>query len=327
MSQFFFWQQYVNVASRVKKKMISCGILLSSNITQGGIMDYIESIQKSIDYIETNLGEKLTLQEISDFVYISPYHFSRIFKAIIGVTVHEYIRRRRLSEGAKKLINTDRKILDIAIKFGFESQESFSKSFKQYFASTPMKFRKLKPQIWFYEKGELYLANLEIKNLKGGTSMEYKIVEKNEIKLVGLQERIIMPNNTIPQLWERFMEKSSEIKDGVKTAWYGVADNMASETYEFDETVALEVPNFDNVPEGMTTKVIAPQKYLVFTYKGKIMCDDGEPKLQKTYDYIYGKLLPSTEFLVDKSFNFELYDERFQPGSDDSEFDIYVPIK
>ena len=157
--------------------------------------------------------------------------------------------------------------------------------------------------------------------------MEYKIVEKGEIKLVGLNERIVMPNNTIPQLWEKFSARAAEIKNNVNTGWYGVADNMAPEAYEFDEMAAVEVSTFDDIPEGMATKVIAPQKYLVFTYKGKISCEDGKPDLSKTYEYLYDKLLPSTEFQVDKNFNFELYDERFKPESDDSEFDIYVPIK
>ena len=290
-------------------------------------MDYIEVIQKSIDYVEESLSEKLTLQEISDAVYISPYHFSRIFKAIMGISMHEYIRRRRLSQAAEKLINTDLKIIDIAFDCGFESQESFTKSFKQYFGHTPMRFRKVRPSIWPYKKAELYLSNLEIKNLKGGTNMEYKIVERGEIKLVGMKERIIMPNNTIPQLWEKFMERENEIKNSRKKEWFGVADNMASETYEFDEIVAVEVDDFENIPVGMISMVIAPQKFLVFTHKGKIFDENGESKLSKTYDYLYGKLLPSTEFELDKSFNFEIYDERYLPNNDVSEFDIYVPIK
>ena len=290
-------------------------------------MNYIEAIQNTINYIEENLNQKITIQEISEMIYISPYHFSRIFKAITGVSIQEYIRRRRLSESAKMLIETDIKIIEIAFSVSFESQEAFTKSFKHNFGITPMKFRKIKPNIWFYEKLELYLANLEIKNLKGGTSMEYKIIEKGEIKLIGIKERIIMPKNTIPELWEKFMKRLHEIKNSEKTQFYGLVDNMATENYEFDETVGVEVQNFDIIPEGMVSKTISPQKYLVFTHKGKIFDENGESKLTKTYDYLYGKLLPSTEFQVDKNFNFELYDSRFNMENENSEFDIYIPIK
>lgn len=157
--------------------------------------------------------------------------------------------------------------------------------------------------------------------------MDYKIVEKKEIKLVGLNEKIVMPNNTIPQLWEKFLSRMGEIKNNSNTGCYGLASNMIPETYEFDELVALEVSSFEDIPEGMITKVIEPQKYLVFTHKGKIFYENGESKMPKTYDYLYGKLLPSTEFQLDKNFNFELYDERFKNNSDESQIDIYIPIK
>lgn len=159
--------------------------------------------------------------------------------------------------------------------------------------------------------------------------MDYKVIERGEIKLVGMMERIVMPNNTIGQLWEEFNKRFGEIKNLVvdDMACYGVADNMATEVYSFDETVAKEVSSFEDIPEGMVTKVIPAKKYLVFTHKGFIVGKNGEMNLNKTYEDIYGKVIPSLDFEVDSSFNFELYDERFSHDSEDSEFDIYVPIK
>lgn len=157
--------------------------------------------------------------------------------------------------------------------------------------------------------------------------MDYKVIERNEIKLVGMMKRIVMPDNTIPQLWEEFNKRFAEIKNTVSMACYGVADNMANETYSFDETVGVEVSSFENVPEGMITKIIAPKKYLVFTFKGFMVGKNGEMNLSKAYEDIYGNILPSLDFEIDNDFNFELYDERFSHDSEDSEFDIYVPVK
>jgi len=158
--------------------------------------------------------------------------------------------------------------------------------------------------------------------------MDYKVVERNEIKLVGMMERIVMPNNTIGQLWEKFNKRFGEIKNVVGgEACYGVADNMATEVYSFDETVAKEVSSFNDIPEGMVTKVLPPKKYLVFTHKGLIVGKNGEMNLNKTYEEIFGKIIPSLDFEVDNDFNFELYDERFSHYSEESELDIYVPIK
>ena len=153
--------------------------------------------------------------------------------------------------------------------------------------------------------------------------MNYKVIERDEIKLVGMMERIVMPNNTIGQLWGKFNSRFGEIKNIVNNmACYGVADNMA-EPNNFDETVATEVSDFEDIPEGMITKVIPARKYLVFTHKGLLA--DGS--LMKTYEKIYSEILPTLEFKVDNDFNFELYDERFKHDSEDSEFDIYIPIK
>ena len=309
----------------MKSKKISFNrVYLSCGVIE---MNYIEPVQKILDYVEKNIGEEIRLQNLADMVYISPYHLSRIFKGMIGVTLQEYIRRRRLSESAKVLLSSDIKILEIALSFGFESQEAFSRSFKQYFACNPAKFRKEKPKIWFYEKVELNMVNLNLKNNKGGINMEYKIVERDEIKLVGIKERIIMPNNTIPKMWVEFLGLEKEIKNRIGVACYGLADNMSSETYEFDETVGVEVTDFSEIPEGMINTTLKPQKYLVFTHKGILFDEKGESKLHKTYDYIYGKLIPTLEYEVDNAFNFELYDERFIPNSENSEMDIYVPIK
>ena len=157
--------------------------------------------------------------------------------------------------------------------------------------------------------------------------MNYKIVEREEIKLVGITERIVMPSNAIHHLWENFNKRSGEVDKVVtRSTCYGLADNM-TEPNTFDETVAYEVSEFANIPEGMITKIIPKQKYLVFTHVGAIVGKNGEQFLSKTYENIYGKIIPTLEFEIDSTFNFELYDDRFSHALENSEFDIYVPIK
>lgn len=157
--------------------------------------------------------------------------------------------------------------------------------------------------------------------------MNYKIIERDEIKLIGIQKKISMQNNTIPQLWEEFNKRFIEIENKVeKMVCYGVADNM-DDNNSFDETVATEVNSFEKVPSGMITKIIPSKKYLVFTHRGKIVDDSGVMILEKTYYEIFRKIIPTLDFEIDSSFNFELYDERFSHESDESEFDIYIPIK
>jgi AraC-like DNA-binding protein len=105
-------------------------------------MNYDACIKKSIEYIENNLNNKIELKELAEQVYLSKYHFHRLFRTTVGEPVAEYIRKKRLMEAAKELINTDEKIVDIALKYQFGSQETFTKAFKKLFGIPPREFRR-----------------------------------------------------------------------------------------------------------------------------------------------------------------------------------------
>ena len=105
-------------------------------------MNSYERIQKAIDYIEANLANPIKLDSVAGEGYFSLSHFYRIFHALVGHSVKEYIRKRRLSEAALRLANTKDKVIDICFDYGFEYQESFTRAFDAMFALTPGKYRK-----------------------------------------------------------------------------------------------------------------------------------------------------------------------------------------
>lgn len=111
---------------------------------QGGCpeMNYDTCIKKSLEYIENNLDKKIELKDLADRVFLSKYHFHRIFHAVVGKPVAEYIRKRRLLKSADKLLNTNNKIVNIAFKYQFNSQEAFTKAFKRLYGMPPREFRK-----------------------------------------------------------------------------------------------------------------------------------------------------------------------------------------
>ena len=94
-------------------------------------MDYFDRICMSIDFIEANLDEEMTLVEIACWAYFSAYHFHRVFQGVVGETVMEYIRKRRLTKAAHSLLHTERKIIDIAMGYGFKSPETFTRAFRK----------------------------------------------------------------------------------------------------------------------------------------------------------------------------------------------------
>jgi AraC family transcriptional regulator len=105
-------------------------------------MDYDACIKKSIEYIDLNLDKKIELKELADNVFMSKYHFHRVFHAAVGEPVAEYIRKKRLMKAANELVSTEDKIVDIAFRYQFNSQEVFTKAFKRLYGMPPREFRR-----------------------------------------------------------------------------------------------------------------------------------------------------------------------------------------
>ena len=105
-------------------------------------MGYTEMVRKTIEYIEKNLENKITLEDLANNTYISKYHFHRIFHKAVGMGMMEYIRQRRLACAASELLKTDSGIVDIAMQYQFETQDGFSKAFKRHYGTSPGKYRR-----------------------------------------------------------------------------------------------------------------------------------------------------------------------------------------
>lgn len=101
----------------------------------------LETIKKVVDYIEENLNDELNLDKIAEKAGYSKFHLHRIFSKIVGETIHKYIQKRRLTEAARKLVYTDESIIDIALIYGYESQQAFTLAFKKMYKSSPQMYR------------------------------------------------------------------------------------------------------------------------------------------------------------------------------------------
>ena len=144
-------------------------------------MDWIQRIQKAIDYIEEHVTEKINYDEVAKHAYSSSYHFQRMFAITCNVTLGEYVRRRKLTLAVNDLLNKQ-KVIDVAFKYGYESSESFSRAFYKYHGVTPSKVKK-GCSVKCYPR-----LCLEIDTtLK--SNINYKIEEKPELILIGYKKR------------------------------------------------------------------------------------------------------------------------------------------
>lgn len=284
-------------------------------------MSYIENLEKAIDYIEDNLTEKLTIEMIAEKANYSVYHFSRVFLALTGETPINYLRKRRLSQALLDLVNKNYKVLDLAIKYQFGSQEAFSRSFKKIFKISPSKAKTNKAFTKLIFPKLKFSAN-NINFVGKGEKMESKIIEKEKLILVGLINNATK-NSNFGAYWDVFFKEQSKIKRVNNTTFYGLEtySNDFTETCTWYYMPSVEVETIEEIPSNMFIKVLPKSTYAVFTIKWEFGKNVG-----KTFDYIFQSWLPNSGYKVGLAFDFEYYDERFDIQNPDSEMDIYIPI-
>lgn len=123
-----------------------------------------DKISKIIGYIENHLSDNLYLEKLAYIANYSKYHLDRIFTSIVGCTIHQYVQKRRMTEAAKKLVYTDKPIIDIALAAGYESQQSFSSVFKKLYGESPQVYRKNK-EFWPIQLRFIINSNINL-NMK-----------------------------------------------------------------------------------------------------------------------------------------------------------------
>lgn len=292
-------------------------------------MGHLRQIQRAIDYIEDHLDGDLSTDSIAKVAGFSKWHFQMVFSSAVGDTLKEYIRKRRLTAAVIALGTTDMRILDIALDAGFESQESFSRAFKQMFGKNPGECRKegIK-SVMSLNKLRITMEYLD--HLYGGINMQPVFKMIDEKKVIGMGTKFIStlsPDNNnqtvIPALWGKYVPRGQEINSRISDADLGVCFDPGKDKSHPDECFYIagtEVKNTDQIPEGMMTMTVPAGRYAIFTHKGAI------DKLRMTMKYIYGSWLPKSGEKLRDAPDLEIYDQRFKPDSENSELDIYIPV-
>lgn len=165
-------------------------------------MEWLSAIRTAIDYMENHLTDNISAQDVADEVFLSPFFLQRGFSLMTGYGIGEYLRNRRLYQAALDLQRTDEKVIDIALRYCYETPESFTKAFVRFHGATPTQVRD-------GAKINVFLP-LTIKlSIQGGHQMEYKITPMFPFKVIGFQK--VFDNETaydeIPKFWDEICEK------------------------------------------------------------------------------------------------------------------------
>lgn len=287
------------------------------------VPEHIMPVVKAIKFIEERLDQPLDVKQVSANIGFSEYYFHRMFLSVLGESVAEYVRKRRLSEAARRMLDKDEKLIELALACGYDSQEAFTRAFKAMFGMTPGVFRKRGRMSLEKKPATLdMMMHLE----EGGLTMQPEIVEHKEELVIGMGSSFAEnPFWQINKLWDNFNQRENEIPNLKGSYAIGVCmpkhdDLPVKEGDTFVYIAGRPVSSLDEVPEGMVAVKLPRRKYAKFTHKGLLT------NLPHTVNYIWGTWLPKSEYKHAHSPDFELYDERFDVKTLSGEIDIFVPI-
>lgn len=293
-------------------------------------MNYSDAISQCIKFIEENIKSDLTPEVIASSSGYSVFHFLRVFNINKGMTLMEYVKKRRLSLAAIDLFKGER-IIDIALDYGFKTHNGFSKAFKKEFGFSPKQYVKCMGN-YFNKESKLEL---------GGYIMNPVIMKKTAFKVAGygIKTNITNSNYTkdIASFWsnydgENLESKMYKILNPPKHGEVGICVPESGESGDAVYLLGVIIDNFDNVTNDMITVEVPEATYAVFTTPpvdtSKNLDNNDFPEaIKNTWKYIFEEWFKDSEYVFDESkFDFEFYDERCH-GRKDTVMEIYVPIQ
>lgn len=286
-------------------------------------MLYYKIINEAIDYMEQHLTENMSHADIAGRIYLSVPHLYRVFHSMTGYTIGQYIRMRRLTEAANKL-HHEMRILDIAVEHQFESQESFTRSFKTMFNITPGEYRRNPSIIPLFRR----ITLMEQQNA-GGTVMQPRI-ETHKFTLVGLETEIDMSTDFTEVINALARELSAKLPNihsvahppHVVNLWYPTFEEGSPLTAEPKSMffTGVQVLSICKIPEGLILKDLPESLFAVFSeaQRGTVGGPSG---------YAYQTWLPASGYKLNEQLpgDLEVYKDITNIGYMD-ECKICIPI-
>ncbi len=259
-------------------------------------MDWISGLQRALDYIEEHITEPVDYETIAKQAYSSGFHFQRVFSAICGFTLGDYIRFRRLSLAGNELAVTGAKVIDVALKYGYDSPESFSRAFTRFHGVSPSAAR--------HGANLKSFSALSVKLiLHGGITMDYRIEKKDAFDVVLRKKRFpkgheittreiakfwgeCSSDGTIPAICKYIPENNIFDKCII-----GVSFGADGEVSDFPYGIGAHYNGKEITEDYLTVETIPAHTYAVFKCTGEM-----PEAFQKVYKYICTEFFPASEY-------------------------------
>ncbi|PFI35708.1 AraC family transcriptional regulator [Bacillus cereus] len=287
-------------------------------------MDSLKNMNAAMQYIEDNLTHEIDFKEVAKIAFCSEYHFKRMFSFLAGISLSEYIRCRRLTLAAFELKDSNAKVIDVAIKYGYNSPDSFTRAFQNLHGITPSEARSTSRSLKAYSPMTFQLS------IQGGNEMNYRIEEKGPFQIIGIQKRVPIVfngvNEEIASMWKSLDSQSTDIlkslsniePTGIISASTNFSEGRMEEKGELDHYIGVATTK--TCPEQFTQLEVLASTWAIFEAVGPF-----PDALQNVWGRIYSEWFPSSNYELAEGPEI-LWNEGKDVSSPNFRSEIWVPV-
>ncbi|MFI9359859.1 effector binding domain-containing protein [Kitasatospora sp. NPDC053057] len=284
----------------------------------------LEHLNRAMEHIERNLDQEIDVAELARIAITSEYHFRRLFSMLAGIPLSEYVRRRRLTVAGAEVLDGERTLLDIAVRYGYTSGEAFARAFRSMHGVGPGEARRDGAVLTSQPRMSFRLI------VEGSSSMEYRIVEKPDFRIVGRKARVpliylgVNPHiaEFIKGLGTETVERITALTGKDPLGIVSVTDDFSpnrEEGSELDYWHAVVAREDAVVPDDLEVLNVPAGTWAVFTNKGAF-----PQALQEMWGDVASQWFPSNPYEARPGP--EVLKTRFVPGTGDAEAELWIPV-
>ena len=276
-------------------------------------MDWLKSWNNALDYLEEHLDGEINTTELGRLTGCSPYHFQRMFSYLAGIPLNEYIRRRRMTLAAADL-RAGEKVLNVALRYGYDSPTAFNRAFQSIHGAPPSLAKQDGVKLKAFPRIHFKFV------VKGATEMEYQIVQKPALRIVGFRTPIPMDQEEsfqcVPQFWAETGHRLGELIPLMDQSFPGVLGvcTMDKENYYYIAVASDAVP-----PDGGCSWTIPAATWAVFSGQGP-----SPAAIQELQKRVVSEWLPDSGYEWAPAPDIEVY--LTAPDAETAQFQIWVPV-
>lgn len=279
-------------------------------------MEWIERLNGAINYIEEHLTDEIDFAEISKITLCSSYHFQRMFAYMADVPLSEYIRRRKMSRAAADLQDGQNKVIDVALKYGYDSPTAFNRAFQRIHGIAPSEVRggihglKAYPPISFKI------------SIKGDCAMEYRIEKKAAFRIVGvsapLEHEIEKNFEVVPALWGQAaqngtIQRLANMMDGEVKGLLGVSSCHEESDWKY----YIAAASHQAAESGLEEYLVPEAIWAIFAGNGTNM------SIQELEKRIVTEWLPTSGYEYGNAPDIEVY---MSPDPENAVYEVWIPV-